>query len=145
MFSKSSKTPSNVSPMSATGAKNTPFSLIGGDVVITGDISATVDLHVDGTINGDIRCAALAQGPDSKINGHVIAQTARLAGLVDGSITADELVIERTARITGDVTYDRITIETGGQVAGRFTHKGGATDVAIHGELKLISGDASAA
>lgn len=30
------------------------FSVIGADVVITGNISAKVDLHVDGRVEGDI-------------------------------------------------------------------------------------------
>ena len=138
MFSKSSKSPRPVSPMSATGAKHTPFSLIGGDVAITGNLSASVDLHVDGVVEGDISCAALVQGPDSRITGHVTAQSARLAGLVDGSITADELVVESTARITGDVRYERITIEPGSRIAGHFTHKDSEAPVA---GLKLIASD----
>ncbi|MBH1991499.1 MAG: polymer-forming cytoskeletal protein [Sphingomonadaceae bacterium] len=124
--------------MSATGAKHTPFSLIGGDVAITGNLSASVDLHVDGVVEGDISCAALVQGPDSRITGHVTAQSARLAGLVDGSITADELVVESTARITGDVRYERITIEPGSRIAGHFTHKDSEAPAA---GLKLIASD----
>jgi cytoskeletal protein CcmA (bactofilin family) len=141
MFSKSSKSPSSASPMAATGAKNIPFSLIGGDVVINGDVSASVDLHIDGRVEGDIRCAALVQGPDSSIIGHVTAKSARLAGLVEGSITAEELIVEATARITGDVAYDRITIAAGGQIDGRFAHR---TPGAQGGDLKLISNDSAA-
>ena len=137
MFSKSSKSPRPVSPMSATGAKNTPFSLIGGDVTISGNISASVDLHVDGVVEGDISCAALVQGADSRIIGHVTAQSARLAGLVDGSITAEELVVERSARITGDVRYERITIEAGSRIDGHFAHK----DNGPAAELKLIANE----
>lgn len=140
MFSKSSKSPKSASPTSATGARNTPFSLIGGDVVITGNLSASVDLHIDGVVEGDISCAALVQGPDSRIKGHVVANTARLAGLVDGSISADELIIENSARITGDVSYERITIETGGQVEGRFAPKTALQT----GDLKLITNDSAA-
>ncbi len=141
MFSKSSKSQSSASPMAATGAKNIPFSLIGGDVVITGDISASVDLHIDGKVEGDIKCAALVQGPDSSIRGHITAKTARLSGLVEGSITAEELVVESSARITGDIAYDRITIATGGQVDGRFAHRSPAVQA---GDLKLISNDSAA-
>lgn len=137
MFSKSSKSPRPVSPMSATGAKSTPFSLIGGDVTISGNVTASVDLHVDGVVEGDISCAALVQGAESRIIGHVTAQSARLAGLVDGSITADELVVERSARITGDVRYERITIEAGSRIDGHFAHK----DNAPAAELKLIAND----
>lgn len=144
MFSKSSRTPRTVSPMSATGAKNTPFSLIGGDVVITGNIAATVDLHIDGEVHGDISCAALVQGPDSRICGHITAATARLSGLVDGSITAEDLMVESGARITGDVTYDRITIAAGGQVQGRFTPRGGIEGASAPAELMLIGNGVAA-
>lgn len=140
MFSKSSKSPRPVSPTSATGGKSIPFSLIGGDVTITGNVAASVDLHIDGTIEGDISCASLVQGPDSRITGHVTAQSARLAGLVDGSISADELVVESSARITGDVTYATITIAPGSRIDGRFTHKDGAPPAA---ELKLITSDSA--
>ncbi|WP_200928396.1 bactofilin family protein [Sphingobium sp. Leaf26] len=126
--------------MSATGGKSIPFSLIGGDVSIAGNLTASVDLHVDGVIDGDISCAALVQGPDSRITGHVTAQSARLAGLVDGSITAGELVVESSARITGDVVYERITIEPGSRIEGRFRPKDSDTPTA---ELKLIANDSA--
>ncbi len=142
MFSKSSKSPRRASQMSATGAKNTPFSLIGGDVTISGNLTASVDLHIDGTVEGDISCAALVQGPDSRIAGHVVAQSARLAGLVDGSITAEELVVESSARITGDVIYESISIAPGSRIEGRFTHKENGQVAA--GELKLIANDSAA-
>lgn len=138
MFSKSSKSQRPVSPTSATGAKHTPFSLIGSDVTITGNLSASVDLHVDGVVDGDIGCAALVQGPDSRISGHVTAQSARLAGRVDGSITAQDLIVESTARITGDVRYRTITIAPGSRIEGRFTHEDAETPPA---ELKLIANE----
>jgi cytoskeletal protein CcmA (bactofilin family) len=101
-------------------ASGSTFSVIGADVVITGNISATADLHVDGTIEGDIQCASLVQGENSSINGAVTAESARMAGKVNGSITARELVILKSARIEGDVHYDALTIEQGAQVDGRF-------------------------
>lgn len=99
------------------------FSIIGGDVEIVGNIMARVDLHVEGKIQGDIRCASLVQGRDSLISGSVSADSARLGGTVEGSIEAAELLIEASARITGDVTYEKLTIEPGGQVDGRFQHR----------------------
>ena len=123
----------------ATGARNIPFSLVGSDITITGNIEATVDLHIDGRVDGDIRCAALVQGPDSRIKGHVTAKSARIAGHVEGSISADELTVEASARITGDVTYATISIATGGQVAGQFRHKNVPQG---HAELKQITSEA---
>ena len=96
------------------------FSILGADLAIKGDVSASADLHVDGRIEGDIACAALVQGEGSEIHGAVTAQTARLAGTVRGSISAGELIILKSARIFGDVHYDALTIEQGAQVDGRF-------------------------
>jgi len=110
----------------ATGARSTTFSIIGPDVVITGNVSATVDLHVDGRIEGDIACANLVQGQESLIKGAIVAETAKLAGTVEGSITARDLAIQASARITGDITYENLTIDQGGQVDGRFAHRRGA-------------------
>jgi cytoskeletal protein CcmA (bactofilin family) len=110
----------------ATGSRSTTFSIIGADVVITGNVSATVDLHVDGRIEGDLSCANLVQGPDSLIKGAVVAESARLSGTVDGSINARDLTIQASAKITGDVAYENLTIENGSQVEGRFAHRRGA-------------------
>jgi cytoskeletal protein CcmA (bactofilin family) len=110
----------------ATGARNTTFSIIGADVVITGNVSASVDLHVDGRIEGDLSCANLVQGAESLIKGAIVAESAKLAGTVDGSITARDLTIHATAKITGDVAYENLSIEQGSQIEGRFSHRRGA-------------------
>ncbi|KEO89496.1 cell shape determination protein CcmA [Erythrobacter longus] len=116
-------------------ASNSTFSVIGSDVTIKGDITATADLHVDGTIEGDIKCASIVQGESSTIKGGVTAETARMSGKVIGSITAKELVVLKTAKIDGDVHYDALTIEQGAQVDGRFapnaSHKASAPTPAL--------------
>jgi cytoskeletal protein CcmA (bactofilin family) len=99
------------------------FSVIGADVTIRGDVTAATELHVDGSIEGDIQCASLVQGESSTISGAVTAESARLAGRVVGSIEARDLVVLRSARIEGDVHYDALTIEQGAQVDGRFAHR----------------------
>ncbi len=106
---------------------NSTFSVIGADVAIKGDISATTELHVDGMIEGDIACSSLVQGEASTIDGAVKAESARLAGALTGSITVRELVILKTARIKGDVHYEALTIEQGAVVEGSFAPQGGKT------------------
>ena len=108
--------------MAARNNGNATFSVIGTDVSIKGDISASADLHVDGEVEGDIKCASLVQGETSVVTGGIDAETARLAGKVVGSIRARELVVLRSARIEGDVQYDALTIEQGAHVEGRFAH-----------------------
>jgi cytoskeletal protein CcmA (bactofilin family) len=148
MFSKPKPTPTPGSaPVSlpakmATGARHTTFSILGADVIVTGNISATVDLHVDGRIEGDLACANLVQGEESLIKGAIVAETARLSGTVDGSITARDLTIQASARITGDVTYENLTIEQGSQVEGRFSHRRAGAGAATPAARPLTGGTA---
>jgi cytoskeletal protein CcmA (bactofilin family) len=102
------------------------FSIIASDVEIIGNLTAKVDLHIDGTVQGDVTCGSLVQGESSVINGKVVAETARLSGKLDGSIEARDLSIEASARITGDVVYENLTIAPGGQVEGKFKHRSAA-------------------
>jgi cytoskeletal protein CcmA (bactofilin family) len=101
-------------------ASGATFSVIGADVAIRGDIEASADLHVDGSVVGDLVCASLVQGESSRIEGAITADTARLAGTLKGTITARELVVLKSARIEGDVHYEALTIEQGAQVDGKF-------------------------
>jgi len=120
MFSKKPDEFSPSQPVARPMGSGSTFSVIGSDVVIKGDVSATVDLHVDGRIEGDIACSSLVQGEDSVIEGAITAETARLAGTVKGTISARHLVVLKTARLEGDVHYDALTIEQGAEVEGRF-------------------------
>ncbi|MGB7408439.1 MAG: polymer-forming cytoskeletal protein [Pontixanthobacter sp.] len=118
---------------------NSTFSVIGTDVTITGDIHATTELHVDGRIEGDIACASIVQGDDSVINGAVTAESARLAGTLNGSISARELVVLKSAKIYGDVHYEALTIEQGAVVEGRFSAKGIGSPNAADEDTKTMS------
>ena len=109
-------------PSQANHNKRGMFSVLGADVVVKGNITATNDIHIDGRVEGDVVCGTLAQGADSQIFGSVTAETARLAGAIEGAVRIKQLTIERTARITGDVEYESITIENGGHIDGRLKH-----------------------
>lgn len=115
---------------SANGRGRGMFSVIGPDMAVTGDVRATADLHIDGNIEGDVDCASLVQGPESKIVGGVTADTARIAGSIEGSVRVRHLTVERSARIIGDVEYEDITVENGGHVDGRLKRIGGEASAA---------------
>lgn len=102
-------------------------SVIGADVVITGDIAAADELRVDGRIEGNVRCGSLEQGAGGTIVGDIEAERARLAGNVEGKVSVGELVLESGARISGDVSYDNLSIAPGARVDGRFAHRAALT------------------
>jgi cytoskeletal protein CcmA (bactofilin family) len=98
------------------------FSILGPDVVVTGNVHAASDLHIEGRIEGDLDCGNLVQGAESYIKGQVRAASARIAGTIEGSVAINQLVIETGARIIGDVDYNNVTIENGAHVDGRLKH-----------------------
>jgi cytoskeletal protein CcmA (bactofilin family) len=96
------------------------LSFIGSEVIISGDLATDAQLHVDGRIDGNVRCAQLIQGADGIISGNIIAEEARLAGTVEGTVSAATIAVESTARILGDIAYDMISIEAGARIEGRL-------------------------
>ena len=128
MFSKKPKPQSRLAQSRPAGSSpvtaGSTFSILGSDIAVKGDILAAADLHIDGRVEGDIACKAIVQGESSEVVGNIRAESARLAGVVRGSISVRDLAILRTARITGDVHYDTLTIEEGAKVEGRFATRG---------------------
>src|SRR3546814_16149842 len=72
----------------------------------------------------------LSQGESGTIAGNIVTEEARLAGLVDGTVTAQRLILGPTARITGDVSYEILSIEPGARIDGRFASREGAATAA---------------
>jgi cytoskeletal protein CcmA (bactofilin family) len=113
MFSKDQKP----SAGRASGAGNLSF--LGSDVTITGNIGGDGNLHIDGRVDGDVQCGAIIIGNSGQVNGNITATEAKIAGSVNGTVAANTLTIEASARISGDLSYDSVSVETGAQVEGR--------------------------
>ena len=120
MFSRSTPAPAPAKP----ARSGTPgLSFIGPEALVNGDLATDAQLHVDGRIDGDVRCAQLIQGGAGIIAGNIQAEEARLAGTVEGTVSARTLIVEATARILGDVAYETISIEAGAQIEGRLARR----------------------
>lgn len=137
MFNTNAKGRDGSGSAAPTAGKRGMFSVIGPDIVITGNIAATADLHIDGAVDGDVSCGALVQGSESRIAGNVRADTARIAGTIEGTVAARQLTVERAARISGDVEYESISIETGASIDGRLKHVGADAIRAVPATQKL--------
>lgn len=138
MFSKSTPPHNDEFGIPAPVADRSTFSVFGSDVAIKGNVEATADLHVDGRVEGDIKCAVLVQGANSTIKGGVMADQARIAGTIEGSVAAKEIIVEATARVIGDVVYEKISVAAGGHIDGSFKHKSAGTIRAEDAGLKLV-------
>lgn len=104
-------------------AEEEVLSVIGTGILVTGNIEAEVDLHIEGAVVGDVRCATLILGERGTVTGSIFAERVRVSGTVEGGIETTDLAIEASAKVKGDVTYSRIRIANGGVIAGTMTHK----------------------
>jgi cytoskeletal protein CcmA (bactofilin family) len=116
MFSKTQ--PATPGARARAGAP--ALSFIGAEVIISGDLATDAQLHIDGRIDGNVRCQVLIQGAGGTIAGDIHAEEARLAGSVEGTVSVATLLIEASASILGDVAYDTISIEAGARIEGRL-------------------------
>jgi cytoskeletal protein CcmA (bactofilin family) len=119
-------------------ADRKPLSVIGADIVVTGNIEASVDLHLEGKVVGDVRCATLILGESSTVTGRVYATRVKISGVVEGAIDTKDLAVEATARVSGEISYERLRVSNGGVMEGNVTRKvaaGGGDDGA---RLKLV-------
>ncbi len=95
-------------------------SIIGTNCSLAGDISSDGEVHVDGKVIGDVRCATLVIGEEGGVTGEIEAETVRVLGAVTGQIIARAVELAKTARITGDITHETLSVEAGAFVEGRF-------------------------
>ena len=110
------------------------LSFIGSEVVINGNIAGEGDLHIDGTVEGDVGCKMLILGQAGSIKGNINADRATIGGTVNGTINVSELTVEKSARVSGDLSYNKLSVENGAQVDGRLAQRGGTA-----ADLKLVA------
>ena len=99
----------------------TERSLIGKNISITGDISATEDLVVEGRVTGKIQLneSRLTVGEEGHAQSHITAREVVICGRVDGQIHASERVeLRHTAQVTGDIVAPRLIIHQDAVVKG---------------------------
>ena len=89
----------------------------------TGTLKLTKNLVVDGTVEGEIDCAATVTiGSSGRVNAQICAETVVIDGEIHGDIEArSEISLSKTARVYGDLMTEGIVIERGAKVEGRIT------------------------
>ena len=105
------QTPSNV------------FNIIGNGTNIKGDINASGDIRVDGSVLGNlVSVGKLIIGEQGYIEGESKVKIADISGSYKGKLTAAELVILRsTSKFEGDLFTKKIVIEEGSVFNGTLT------------------------
>lgn len=99
------------------GAK--PFSSVGSGLMVDGNISGAGDLHLDGTVKGDVKVSHLTVGESGSIEGKVEAETIEVRGRIVGSIQGRQIKLQATAYVEGDITHETLAIDVGAYFQGR--------------------------
>ncbi len=97
-----------------------PPSVISKNLEITGDLVGEGDVHVSGTIDGNIACGSLTVSEGASVNGQINAVQVSVHGTVHGSIIAKNISLRRTARVIGDVTHETLEVESGAFLEGFY-------------------------
>lgn len=98
-----------------------PVGTIGKSVVIKGELSASEDLTIEGTVEGkvELKQNTLTIGSNGRIKASVFAKAVIVQGEVTGNISATEKIDIRDAgSVDGDLASPRVAIADGAHFRG---------------------------
>lgn len=123
MFSKkdSGSGPKSVPAAVPRRGRSAP-SIISDDLVVHGNLIATGDIQIDGTVEGDVRSHSLTVGEHATITGAVMADDLVVRGRIVGSIRARRVQLATTCHVEGDILHEALAVETGAFFEGNCRH-----------------------
>jgi cytoskeletal protein CcmA (bactofilin family) len=107
MFTTKSK------PAPVPSGKAAAPSILSLDLQATGDIVTSGELHVSGSVKGDIIAKKITIAEGGSVIGAIEAESALVAGALTGRLTASSVVLAGTARVVADITHVALTIDQG--------------------------------
>jgi cytoskeletal protein CcmA (bactofilin family) len=113
-------------PKRPASARAAP-SIISADLVVTGTLSSTGDMQVDGRVEGDVHSAALVVGEKAVIQGEIIAEEVTVRGRVEGSIRARKILLCSTCHVEGNILHEAFSVEAGAFFEGNCRHSDNPT------------------
>jgi cytoskeletal protein CcmA (bactofilin family) len=119
-------------------------SIISSDLTVTGTLTSTGDIQIDGRVEGDVRSAGLVIGDKAFIQGEVIADDVIVRGRVEGNIRARKVLLASTCHVEGNILHEAFAVETGAFFEGNCRHaENPAADESKGGKTSEISRPAS--
>src|SRR5216683_1662677 len=91
-------------------------------IKITGEVTGSEDLFVDGLVDGILNLAngSLTIGPNGHVKADVHAREVIVRGKIEGKVGGrDRVQLWSTAEVTGEVQTDRLSIEDGASLRGK--------------------------
>ena len=131
MFNKTNSSSANASAAADTPSSKKPSptrsatvpSILGSDLIITGDIKTDGDIQIDGRLDGNLKAGNVTIGEQGMVNGKIISQSLHVRGKVTGKVNAVSVELADTANVQADLTQDQLMIANGAFFDGKCTRK----------------------
>ena len=101
------------SPVIRTGGDRGAPSVIGPDLLITGNLVSRGEVQIDGEIQGDVHANNLIVGDSARITGGIVADEVVVRGHVMGSVRGKRVLLQNSSHVEGDVYHQTLAIEQG--------------------------------
>lgn len=98
----------------------TPVSHLGKSLVVTGILETDGELHIHGTVMGQISADCFVLGIGGHFEGDVRARDVRIGGKFNGRIYALNVALDSSAEVTGRVFHHNVTVAKGARIDGRM-------------------------
>ncbi len=105
-------------PPMAGANRGTP-SVIGPDLVITGNLTSKGQMQIDGEVQGDINGSHVIIGERARITGGIRAQEVVVRGKVMGSLHGNRVMLQANSHVEGDIFHKSLAIEQGAYFEGK--------------------------
>ena len=94
-------------------------SLIGETLQLEGDLRSSGNVDISGLVNGIVFVSEMRITETGSIRGSLEAETVEINGHVEGKISADTVIVGRTAVIKGDIFFkNTLRTEEGADIDG---------------------------
>lgn len=102
----------------STDHRRSAPSILGEDFRVDGNVASSGEIHISGTLTGNIVAGKITLGESGSVNGSVEAETAIVNGALQGRLVAVDVTLGRSAQVRADVVYCSMRIEPGATFEG---------------------------
>jgi cytoskeletal protein CcmA (bactofilin family) len=104
-------------PQPAAPAK--AASVLAANLTFEGNLIGSGDLHIEGTVRGDVKVGRLTVGETGNVEGGIQADYVEIRGRVVGAVTGKQVKLVGTAFVDGDISHEQLSIDVGAYFQGR--------------------------
>lgn len=93
--------------------------VINRGISIVGSLTIEGQVHIDGAVDGEVRCKAVRIGERGLVEGLIVAERVVILGEFAGEIYADEIVLGAACAVDGMICHNKLILEKGCYFEGK--------------------------